>query len=208
MLVKDWLTIPPGAGVGFLGKGLGGWITGNLLEPKTDRYHHLIIRDYVPEVDDYEFIESASIGLFGKGIRHGYLIEEYGGSDVEIYVVDCPEELARLAPLELIRYGKARYDFLLVVRLILQLPLIYPQILIGEKRLRKLRASDFKYTPDSSFNCLEAWWTAYASVGVSLSPPDEPCFPSSIKQSLDEGLIKLYWKGHLPRKISEGIVDF
>ena len=159
------------AGAAFRGAGPVGWMARELIQPKTDRFHHIIIRQYVPEVDDYEFIESNNFGLFPKGIRHGYLIEDYGGSAIEIYTVDCPEELARLAPIELIHYGKVGYDFLATGRLVVQIPCVLARMILKEHTLRRLRPSDFNYKPDRAFQCIEAYWTAYASVGVPLFPP-------------------------------------
>jgi len=208
MKVSEWLEIPPGAGAGLEGTGPIGWASRELVEPKTDRFHHLIIRQYVAEVDDYEFIESNNFGLFPKGIRHGYLIEEYGGSDIEVYVVDCPEEMAKLAPLELIHYGKVAYDFITTSRFIAQLPRVLCKMVVSEHRIRKLRPSDFNYKPDRVFQCIEALWTAYASVGVPLFPPGWAPLPAAIRQSILDGLIKVYWKGVLPRKTDEGLVGY
>ena len=86
--------IPAGACVATKKKGITGWFLENFFSPRTDRVHHVLIRGYVPEVDDYEFIESIHIGFFGKGIRHGYLFAEYEGIDVEIYTVNAIEAAA------------------------------------------------------------------------------------------------------------------
>ncbi len=194
------LKIPPGACVATKKKGISGWFLERFFSPRTDRVHHVIIRDYIPEIGDYEFIESIHIGFFAKGIRHGYLFEEYEGEDVEIYVVDgITPELAHRAPLELLRYGKSPYDFFLILSVLAQIPRVVIRNLIKEHRFRKLRAADFRYHSDSAFLCTEVYWHAYNLVGVNIVPPGVLPFPSAYKEALDKGRIKLYFKGILNR---------
>ena len=194
------LKIPPGACVATKKKGISGWFLEHFFTPRTDRVHHFIIRDYIPDFDDYEFIESIHIGLFGKGITHGYLFKEYEGKDVEIYVVNgIAPELARKAPLELIRYGKSPYDFFLIANVLLQIPWVFLRTLIKERRFRKFRASDFRYKSDSAFLCTEVYWHAYNLVGVNVIPPGVLPLPSAYKEALNNGVMKLYFKGILSR---------
>lgn len=101
-----------------VGKGPLLWCSQNLLEPKTDRIHHLLIGDYLPWDDDYVILES-----IGKGIAVGRL-SFYQPDDLEIYrvVLDnegSPEDLdlrSRVAA-ELTRVGRARYDWMLYIQL-------------------------------------------------------------------------------------------
>ena len=192
--------IPPGACVATRKKGITGWFLENFFSPRTDRVHHVLVRGYVPEMDDYEFIESIHIGLFGKGIRHGYLFEEYDGKDVEIYMVNSIDpKIARRAPLELLRYEKSPYDFFLIISVLTQIPWIIVRNLIKERRFRSLRAPDFRYKADTSFLCTEVYWHAYHLVGVNIVPPGVLPFPSAYKEALNKGVIKLYYKGILGR---------
>lgn len=194
------LEIPAGACVATKKKGVTGWFLEKIFSPRTDRVHHVLIRGYVPEVDDYEFIESIRIGLFGKGIRHGYLFEEYEGIDVEIYTVNAIDPAtAKMAPLELIRFGKSPYDFFLIISVMVQIPWIIMRNLLKERRLRKLRAEDFSYKVDTSFLCTEVYWHAYHLVGVDIVPMGVLPFPSAYKEALDKGVIRLYYKGILSR---------
>ncbi len=154
----------------------------------------------MPEIDDYEFIESIHIGLFGKGIRHGYLFAEYEGVDVEIYTVSSVDPAtAKRAPLELMRFGKSPYDFFLIISVLVQAPWVIMRNLIKERRFRKLRAQDFRYKPNTSFLCTEVYWHAYHLVGVDIVPTGVLPFPSAYKEALDKGVIKLYYKGILRR---------
>ncbi len=197
--------IPPGACVATKKKGITGWFLENFFSPRTDRVHHVLVRGYVPEMDDYEFIESIHIGLFGKGIRHGYLFEEYDGKDVEIYVVNSIDpKIARRAPLELLRYEKSPYDFFLIISVLTQIPWIIVRNLIKERRLRRFRAPDFRYKPDTSFLCTEVYWHAYHLVGVNIVPPGVLPFPSAYREALNKGVIKLYYKGILGRDAHTG----
>ena len=202
------LDIPAGACVATKKKGIPGWFLENFFSPRTDRVHHVLIRGYVPEIGDYEFIESIHIGLFGKGIRHGYLFQEYEGMDVEIYTVNAIDpEAAKRAPLELIRFGKSPYDFFLIISVMAQIPWIILRNLIKERRLRRLWAEDFRYKADTSFLCTEVYWHAYHLVGVDIVPSGVLPFPSAYKEALDKGVIELCYKGTLRRDasvISEG----
>jgi len=192
--------IPAGACVATKKKGVTGWFLENFFSPRTDRVHHVLIRGYVPEVDDYEFIESIHVGLFGKGIRHGYLFVEYEGIDVEIYTVNAIDPAtAKRAPLELLRFGKSPYDFFLAISVLVQMPWVLIRNLIKERRFRKLRAQDFRYKPDTSFLCTEVYWHAYHLVGVDIVPAGVLPFPSAYKEALDKGVIRLYYKGVLSR---------
>jgi hypothetical protein len=194
--------ISPGACVATKKKGIPGWFLENFFSPRTDRVHHVIIRGYVPEIGDYEFIESIHIGLFGKGIRHGYLFQEYEGIDVEVYTVSSIDsETAKRAPLELIRFGKSPYDFFLIISVLAQIPWIILRNLIKERRLRRLRAKDFHYRPDTSFLCTEVYWHAYHLVGVDIVPSGVLPFPSAYREALDEGIIELCYKGTLRRDV-------
>ncbi len=201
------LQIPIGACVATKGKGINGWLQEHFFNPRTDRVHHILIRGFVKEVDDYEFIESIRIGILGKGIRHGYLFEEHGGKDVEIYTVNTIDpELARRAPLEIIRYGKSTYDFFLIMSVFAQAPWVILRNWIKERRFRRFRASDFRYKPDTSFLCTEVYWHAYHLVGVDIIPLGVLPFPSAYKEALNNGVIKLYFKGIL-RKDAEAKVE-
>ena len=192
--------IPSGACVATKKKGATGWFLEKLFTPSTDRVHHVLIRSYVPEVDDYEFIESIHIVLFGKGIRHGYLFEEYEGLDVEVYTVAAIDQAtAKRAPLELIRFGKSPYDFFLILSIMAQIPCIIVRNLIKERRFRKLRAKDFRYKADTSFLCTEVYWHAYHLVGVDIVPTGVLPFPSAYREALNKGVIRLYYKGILSR---------
>ena len=194
------LKIPPGACVATKKKGINGWLLETFFTPRTDRVHHVLVRGYVPEIDDYEFIESIHIGLFGKGIRHGYLFAEYEGVDVEIYTVSSVNPAtAKRAPLELMRFGKSPYDFFLIISVLIQAPWVIIRNLIKERRFRKLRAGDFRYKPNTSFLCTEVYWHAYHLVGVDIVPTGVLPFPSAYKEVLDKGVIKLYYKGILQR---------
>jgi len=171
----------------------GFWKTSSVRAPT-------VCTGYVPEVDDYEFIESIHVGLFGKGIRHGYLFVEYEGIDVEIYTVNAIDPAkAKRAPLELLRFGKSPYDFFLAISVLGQMPWVLIRNLIKERRFRKLRAQDFRYKPDTSFLCTEVYWHAYHLVGVDIVPAGVLPFPSAYKEALDKGVIRLYYKGVLSR---------
>lgn len=190
--------IYPGSIVGFLAPPIVRYLQPRVMQPATDRQHFLVIRGFIPEIGDFEFVESTTFGFFTKGVRNGYLFADYGGSDVEIYEVDCPINLRKLAALELIKWGKSPYDYLFVLRTILGIPVAEAKILMKEHRPRRVRAEDLPYVWDDSLACTEAAWVAYNMVAVNVIPAGVPALPCAYKQAELDGQMRCYWKGTLP----------
>ena len=164
------------------GRGILGYLHRNLFAPETDRFHHLLIwKPY--KGGDWIILESIS-----KGLSVG-LLSWYKAQDIKFYRVDCPSELRRRAPLELIKWGRSRYDYLLIPKLVIGSILAWTKILWKEHRLRKLRAEDLCpfYSWDSRLLCTEAVWCGYNAVGVNIIPYGVPPLPSSFRQAELEG---------------------
>jgi len=172
------------------------WLATNLVEPRTEMFHYLLVRDWVPYASDYEFMESNAIGIFPKGIRSGYL-EDYANCDCEIYKVDCPEDLAKAAPLELIRWGNAKYDFLFYAKVIGDGLKAFLKM-IKERKFRKLRPEDFTWSAGSDVVCTAAVWVGYNAVGVNIVPLGVAPIPAAFQQAIDKGLLQIVYKGPLP----------
>lgn len=180
--------IRPGTGIAFKG---ARWFS-RLFLPYTDRFHFLIVRKYLPDFDDYEFIESSA----RKGMRHGLLFREYGNADVEVYDVNCPETVKWQAAESLLLYGKSAYDFGMVLRMVIQVPRIFFRMLM-ERDIRPFYADDFHYRPDGAFICTEALCQAYNEASWNIIAPDIPPLPCALKSAVFTGGLSLRYKGIL-----------
>ncbi len=163
------------------GSGIAGWAIRNLITPRTNRFHFGIIWGKWLH-DDYIILESIS----KKGMSVG-LLSWQKDYDPEFYRVDCPKDLRTLAPGELINWGRAKYDHLLIAKLLLGSIRAFFKILVTERKIRRLRAEDFHYGTDSSLICTEAVDIAYDSVGVNIIPIGIIPIPNSFKQAEIEG---------------------
>lgn len=163
------------------GTGALGWISRNLATPTTDRLHHFIVWGKMDS--DYLILES----IGSKGLTMGKL-SWYKDEDVIFYRVNCDQVLRETAPCGLIDYGRSRYDYLLVLKVLVWALQAWVKMLIRGK-LRKLSAEDFPYKPDRSLVCTEAVETAYLSVGVQVIDPGVLPLPSAFKESEMQGKI-------------------
>ena len=176
--------LEPGDIFATKGKGITGWASRNLLSPQTDRFHFGILWKYFG--DDFLILESIS-----KGLAVGKL-SWYQGADVEFYRVNCPEELRFAAPDSLIDWGRAKYDYWLIGKILFGAVAALARILWKEHRLRRVRAEELPYGVNSALICTEAVDVAYDSVGVNIIPAGVIPIPSAFRAAELEGrLIKL-----------------
>ena len=166
------------------GKGPLLWLSQNLLEPKTDRIHFFIIGDYLPWDDDYVILES-----IGKGIAVGRL-SFYKPEDVEIYRVNLGHgplvpklafELRRRVAAELTRVGRARYDYILYIQLILG-----ALSLLLRGKLPPWKPEQIPYGRNKAYICTEAARYGWRAVGHPIFPEGVAPTPSAFKQALIE----------------------
>jgi len=168
------------------GVGMTGWASRNLFAPKTDRFHHGILWKHLGQ-GDFIILESIS-----KGLAVGKL-SWYEGKNIEYYRVNCDEDLRFAAPGSLVEWGRAKYDYWLIVKLLFGAIAAWARILWKERRLRKLKAEDLPfYNWNDALICTEAVVVGFASCGVNIVPPDVVPLPSAIKQAeLDGRLTKI-----------------
>lgn len=163
------------------GEGIVGWISRNLMAPPTDRFHYGLVWEKVD--GDYLILESIS-----KGIAIGRL-SFYEGKDIKFYRVDCPKELREQAPIELTRWGRSLYDYLLFLKFAIQGIALFIKQLFTEGRFRRIRAEELTWVHNNSFLCTEAVDIAYDAVGVNIIPAETCPIPSAFKQAELDGRI-------------------
>lgn len=168
--------LEPGDPFATKGAGVLGCAVENLIEPSTNRFHYGILWKQLPD-GDFLILESIS-----KGLSIGRL-SWYRGSDIEFYRVNCPADLRHQAPNGLIDWGRSRYDYLLILKIILGGIIGLLKILVKERKFRRLKASDFSYGVNSALICTEAVDVAYDSVGVNLIPIGVIPIPNAFKQA-------------------------
>lgn len=192
-------------GEGFLGK-----LSSKLMEPKTDRFHFGLIwlkTDWFRGLAELEKIfspgEIEKIKSLAVDYDNDYVILEsiskgpavgrlsfYEGKDIKFYRVDCPKELRFSAPIELTKWGRSKYDYLLILRIGVQgLWLIFKHLITAGK-LQRIRAEELTWSRNSSFICTEAVDISYDSVGVNIIPPNVCPTPSAFKQAELEGRMR------------------
>jgi len=171
------------------GKGPLLWFSQRLLEPKTDRIHFFIIGDYLPWDDDYVILES-----IGKGIAVGRL-SFYKPEDVEIYRVNLgsgplvhklAHELRRRVAAELTRVGRARYDYILYIQLILG-----ALSLLLRGKLPPWKPEQVPYGRNKAYICTEAARYGWRAVGHPIFPEGVAPTPSAFKQALIEKKMRM-----------------
>lgn len=176
--------LEPGDIFAVKGKGILGWLASKLMAPATDRFHFGLIWQKVD--GDYIILESIA-----KGIAVGRL-SMYEGKDVEFYRVACPEDLRAQAPIELTKWGRAKYDYLLVVKLVIQGLWLVLKHLIIEGKFRRIRAEELSWTQNDSLVCTEGADIGFDAVGVNVIPIEVCPTPSEFKQAeLDERIHKI-----------------
>jgi len=163
------------------GEGVLPKLNAELTEPYTDRFHFFLV--WKKAGDDWIILES-----IGKGIAVGRL-SFYAGQDVKIYRVNCPAYYRHRAPLELTKWGRAKYDYILILKIFAQgIWAIFKNFLKGEG-IHPIKASDISWKHNSTLVCTEAVDIAYLSVGVSLTGGAVP-LPSAFKQAELDGFME------------------
>ncbi len=185
--MNDFKQLEPGDIFAAKGAGILGWAVRNLIAPSTDRFHFGILWKQLPD-GDFIILEAIM-----KGIAVGKL-SWYDNRDVEFYRVNCPEDLRHAAPDGLIDWGRSRYDYLLIIKILFGGLLTLFKTLFKEKKIRRLKAEDFPYGRDSALICTEAVDVAYDSVGANVIPEGVIPIPNTFRQAEADGRMKLVGK--------------
>lgn len=181
MEIQTFPKLYPGDIAASKGKGLLLWLSQHLLKPKTDRVHFFVIGDFIPWDNDYVILES-----IGKGIAVGRL-SFYRPEDLEIYRVNIEnwKELGRKAAAGLTRHGRARYDYLLFIEIVLG---AIPLLLKG--KLPPWKPEQLPYGRDAKFICTEAANEGWREAGRPIVPKGVVPTPSAFAQALQESKIQ------------------
>jgi len=164
------------------------WFSQHLLEPKTDRVHFFIIGDYLPWDDDYVILES-----IGKGIAVGRL-SFYKPEDIEIYRVNIGKDprlsevnklLRRQVVGELSKVGRARYDYILYLQLI-----VGAISLLLRGKLPPWTPEQIPYGRNKAYICTEAARYGWRARGHPIFPEGMAPTPSAFKQALIDGKMR------------------
>ena len=175
--------------VAVKGRGILAWFSRNVFIPNTDRFHFFLVDRYIGEENDYCILESIS----SKGVTVGRL-SWYKLEDLEIYRLNDPdaETIGRKAVDALTMYGRARYDYLLLIRLCLS-----ALRLIITLKFPPWKISQLPYVRNSSFLCVEAIDEAFRAANITLFPDNTFPGPAAFKQVLEEGKLLMVNKGTL-----------
>jgi len=176
------MKLEPGDIFATRGRGISGWVVRKLLAPTTDRFHFGVVWRQMGT--DYIILESVS-----KGVAVG-MLSWYNPADLEFYRVDCLKYLRTSAPDHLVIWGRSKYDYLLILKVVLGGILASIKVLIKEKKPRRLRAEDFPYGQNSELICTEAVDIAYDAVGVNLIPEGILPLPNAFRQAELDGKMK------------------
>lgn len=167
-----------------IGTSLPGWASRTLTTPKTDRFHHGLIKK-VRDDGDFEVIESIGADLkHGGGIRVG-LLSFYKDTDIRFYRVQAAEEKRYHAPDNLVKFGRERYDYFLAAKLVVLGVGVLIRHFKDYHRFVPVSAEELEgaYDCNSSFICTEAVDIAYLAEGVTLVPVNIPPLPCAMEQA-------------------------
>jgi hypothetical protein len=169
------IELQPGDIFATKGSGFLSWLSRSCTAPDTDRFHYgIILREYQ---DDYLILES-----IGKGLSVGRL-SFYEGANIKFYRAACLLHLREAAPLELTRWGRSLYDYLLIIKLIVQ----GLWLLLWHRR--RIKPEELTWSQDNALICTEAVDIAYDAVGVNIIPIHTCPTPSAFRQAELEGRI-------------------
>jgi hypothetical protein len=176
------IKLEPGDIGAVKGRGILGFLNRKLFTPETDRFHYLLIWKLY-EDSDWIILESIS-----KGLAIG-LLSWYRDKDIKFYRADCPDELRESAPLELVKWGRSKYDHWLLVKIIAGYFKALLRVLVTERRLRRIKAEEMDYGTNSSLICTEAVQVAYLAVSFPIIDPEIVPLPSAFKEAEERGII-------------------
>lgn len=186
------MKIPGNLSVGDMyatvGTSLPGWASRTLTTPKTDRFHHGLIKK-VRDDGDFEIIESIGDDFsHGGGVRVG-LLSFYKDTDIRFYRVAATEEKRYHAPDNLVKYGRRRYDYWLAARLVIGGLGVLIRHFKEFGRFVPVSAEELRgvYDHDSSFICTEAVDIAYLGENVVIVPVEIPPLPCAMEQARLDG---------------------
>ena len=158
---------------------MGSYFSSKLLNPSTPLFHFLVIGRKIPREDDYEIYESIS-----KGVSIGRL-SWYNDSS---YVVFRPSKGdGNKAILQVSKFGRTKYDYLLIAKLFLGVVKCWFVQLREEHKLRKIEVEEIPYAQDDQFICTELANAVWRSIDFPLIPKGVVPIPASFARAHQQG---------------------
>jgi hypothetical protein len=157
------------------------------IAPATKLYHFLVIGQYIEDEDDYVILES-----IGRGVTVGRL-SWYGDKTylvLRLEITDV-EELGEKATLKSSKFGRRKYDFLLVAKFVVGALRCFARQLIREHRLHRIHYSKFPYLMNANLICTELPIAIWRLVGQRFIPKGYAPFPSAFIAALKAGRLKV-----------------
>lgn len=158
------------------------WAMNKCLYPHCDYFHHFTIRTYIPDEDDYEIKEA-----IGSGMKDGRLswykdYEVYRSTDLRMVFYGS------MACAKYSRYGRAKYDFILFVKVFFGVIGAEFHLLRTKHHFRKVHPSELHFGKDDEFVCTEAVYEiSYLQAQLAgnpymaILPPDVVSIPPAIQ---------------------------
>ena len=161
------------------GEGITGWALRHLVTPPTDRFHYGFVWIKAP---DGEFLTLESVPP--KGEMPGKLSWHGDKEDIQFFrIANCPDNTAYKAPFEALSMARGTYDYLLIIKFILEGIYLFFKILFKEHRTRKLHTTDFHYLQDKLPICTEVVDIGCDSIGYNIIPPGVAPIPNAFKEA-------------------------
>ncbi len=179
------------------GRGIAGWLSRNLILPRSPRHHFGLVCDFVDWERDGkgDYIVRESIG--SKGVAEGRLFADYidRGYDIEVYeVVGATELEGRMACTELSSMGRRKYDYALWLKIALGV------ITCWLRQIRRLELPgavwfwEIPYTRDVPLICTEAAAEGWRRAGKPIIPEGVCPLPASFEQARREEVLNVVAK--------------
>lgn len=160
------------------------WLT-KLTAPPTDRCHFLLLSWYIPGEEDWVVYES----IVSRGMRVARL-SWYSGQHARIYRV-ADESAGQFAVYEATKYGRARYDYLLPIRL------IWVAVKYWFKNgLKRIPYDAIPDLPNRGLLCTELVVKSYENY-FRLVPQGIAATPSALEQAYLDGKLMMTFEGKL-----------
>jgi len=171
--------------VGVKSTGITGKLNTAIFTPHTRLFHFAIIYTHIAREDDYIILHSTDKGI-GVGRLSWYkdyrVFRLTKNIDIQLW--------GRIACANLTKLGKAKYDYLIFVKLLFGCLRAWLAQLLKDGRFRAIKPKELHYARDRRFTCTEAVNEAWRSIGFPIIPKGVVPLPAGIIQALIDKKLK------------------